>query len=426
MGIGSFIKKGVKVALSPITAPTEALVDLASGGSPEDVIRGQLAVSTGGLSELLLAEQEKANELAAAEAVKAQELRLKQEALRTVEFDKAKEDQIQAEVLAQRTLAREGEAARLLGQELNRSEGALKRQQDAITRGLAAETRQFEASTGELGRQEAAVGREQESIARGLAAEGREFGEATTEIGRQRDLLGRTEAGIARQGSLAARSGQAQAAAAANLAAQSGFGTSSALQGAAAQAQSTAATSAGDILTGLVATGVEGERLTAREGLLTAAFGDVQAAAGSAQAGLTDRLASLGVQGDLLSAGFADVQAGVADARAGIEDQFGALEGERFKLAKAKQDILFEQERVSDQLAGNLSFLEETFELGGDIIRAGGSLQSQQIASANRQAQRQSLLSGISAGASIGGAVGGPAGVVVGGGVGAVISLFGG
>lgn len=347
-----------------------------------------------------------------------------QETLRKKQLDRSIAEQTEAEVVAQRALFREQQQATLLGQELDRSESALKRQQDAITRGLDAQSREFNAAQGQIGLQEGAIGREQEGIARGLAAEERQFGEATAEIGRQRDLLGRTEAGIRRQGSLAARAGQVQQAAAANIAAQSGFASSSALQGSASSAGSVAATASGDVLTGLVATGVERGRIAGSEGLLNAAFSDAQAGAASAQAGLTDRLASLATQGDLLTSAFGDIQAEASAARAGIADDFGRLGSERFKLGTHAEDIAFEQQRLRDQLEGNVGFLQDTFTLGGSISEAGATIASQQSSKAERDAQRQAVLSGISTGAAIG-ANFGPVGAGVGAGIGAVVGLFG-
>ena len=416
------------------------------------------------------------------------QIQIAQELLRKKQKDRAVSDQTEAEVVAQRALFREQEQATLLGQELDRSEGALKRQQDAITRGLDTQTREFEAAQGQLdrqgnligreqdtltrgfdartrefeaaqgqfGRQGGALDREQGAIGRGLASEERQFGEATAEIGRQRDLLGRTEAGIRRQGSLAARAGQVQQAAAANIAAQSGFASSSALQGSASSAGSIAATSSGDILTGLVATGAERGRIAGSEGLLNAAFEDARASAADAQAGvadrratlasqrdlsagafgdaaagfasdkagLSDRLAALASQGDLLTGAFGDIQDQVGSARADITDEFGRLRSERFKLGTHSEDIAFEQQRLRDQLSGNLDFLQDTFRLGGDIGGASAALAGQRDSKAERDRQRQSLLSGIGTGAAVGSSFG-PVGAAVGAGIGGVIALFG-
>jgi len=277
-------------------------------------------------------------------------LQAEQELLRKKEKDEAVKAQIAAEEAAQRTLFREQQAAELAGQELDRSANALARQKDAITRTLDAETRSFN---------------EQQ---RQLAAEGVQ--------------LDRAEGTVKRRGQIAGRSADTTAAASANMAAQSGFGSSSAALGAQASAKSTAATQAGDILTKLV--DVESARTT------------------------------LGVQGDLLGKSFLDLQNQVSDSYEQNADQLDQIKANKFKLATRQEDIGIEQQNLRNTLSSNLDFLQDTFNLGGSISGAAASINAANAATAKRDQEKAAALSlgisGVTAAATMG-----PAGAVIGG-----------
>ena len=256
-------------------------------------------------------------------------LKSEQELLRKKEKDQAVKDQISAEDAAQRTLYREQQAAKLSGEQLDRSGDALARQKDAITRTLASETRSFN--------------------------------EQQRQLAEEAVQLDRAEGSTVRKGQIAGRAGDAAAAQSANMAAQSGFGRSSAALGAQASAKSTAATAAGDILTNLV--GIGSARTTLEE------------------------------QGTLLGASFKDLQANVKDAFANQADQVADIAASKFKVKTRLSDIGLEQDKLRTGLTDNLDFLQSTFNLGGSISGANASINAANAATAQRDQQKAGALS---------------------------------
>ena len=87
-------------------------------------------------------------------------------------------------------------------------------------------------------------------------------------------------------------------------------------------------------------------------------------------------------------------------------------------------DLSSDSARLSSNLLDNIDFLNQTFDLGGDIGAANQSLLQQQ---ADKQASAQKkagLIGGVTAGASIGATIGGPTGAVVGGAIGLLTAVF--
>ena len=93
-------------------------------------------------------------------------------------------------------------------------------------------------------------------------------------------------------------------------------------------------------------------------------------------------------------------------------------------LSQERQFLADDSTRLGESLTENIAFLNQTFDLGGDINSAQQSILQSQANDAARQAERNNLIGGITAGASIGGAVGGPVGAAVGAGVGVLAAVF--
>ena len=95
-----------------------------------------------------------------------------------------------------------------------------------------------------------------------------------------------------------------------------------------------------------------------------------------------------------------------------------ALQG---ALASSSTQAAAESGQVKSQSIGNLDFLQETFELGGNIGQASQQLANLQQEAADKQAQLSGFVGSVGAGASIGG----PVGAAVGGGAFILNEIFG-
>jgi hypothetical protein len=88
-------------------------------------------------------------------------------------------------------------------------------------------------------------------------------------------------------------------------------------------------------------------------------------------------------------------------------------------------DLSSDSARLSSNLIDNISFLNQTFDLGGDISGANQNILQQQANDQARAQERSNLIGGITAGATIGASiVPGPTGAVVGAGFGLLSTVF--
>tara|TARA_R110002153_G_scaffold1367_2_gene7036 strand:+ start:12761 stop:13588 length:828 start_codon:yes stop_codon:yes gene_type:complete len=87
-------------------------------------------------------------------------------------------------------------------------------------------------------------------------------------------------------------------------------------------------------------------------------------------------------------------------------------------------DLSVDSERLSASLIDNIDFLNQTFDLGGDIAGANQSLLQQRADEQASAQKRAGLIGGVTAGASIGATVGGSTGAVVGGAIGLLTAVF--
>ena len=99
----------------------------------------------------------------------------------------------------------------------------------------------------------------------------------------------------------------------------------------------------------------------------------------------------------------------------------GIMSSAGTQAAVASGDLAFEQAKLQKDLAGNLDFLQETFELGGQIGQTSQQLANLQQEAADKQAQLSGFVGSVGAGASIGG----PVGAAVGGGAFILNEIFG-
>ena len=370
-----------------------------------------LTVSTGGLSDAYKYKKDKEAEEAArlkAEQDAASDLIAKQKELASVEFQKATADLNIQRNLANRTIARELEAAARAGKTLDIQESSLRRDSDLLTGQLAAEQASFEFGQAELARSESAAKRDLLGVESNIA-----FQQA--EIGRQLQLIDRAEGRIKRQGAIAAGAAQGAVAQAQNIAAASGF-KSSALAGAAASAQSRASTQAGDILSGLVETELQRQSQQGRSSLLS---GELD----RARAANADQLASISNKRDLLSGQFDLTKQAFANQQAGIQDQLTGIDMSRQELAGNIEDINFNKEFTDTETNRSLEFLRQTYELGGDINSAANRLAQQQAANQAAAQGQANLIGSIASGATIG-ASAGPGGAIAGGIAGFIMNEF--
>ena len=235
------------------------------------------------------------------------------------------------------------------------------------------------------------------------------------EIGRQFQMLDRAESRIKRGAQAAGRSAEQGVAQAANISAQSGF-TSSAVQGGQASARSQAATQAGDILSGLVDTGLQRQSQQGRSDLLTADLGRTREAA-------ADQQASIAGKKDLLTGQQSLTEQQFANAQASNTDQQAANAVQRLEVLDDRSDLRFNKEFQFMETDRSQKFLQETFDLGGDINSAANRLAQQQQSSAASQASTQGYLNAGLTGAGIGASVGGVPGAIIGGGT-ALLTKF--
>lgn len=91
------------------------------------------------------------------------------------------------------------------------------------------------------------------------------------------------------------------------------------------------------------------------------------------------------------------------------------------QAAVASSTLSTDQAKLQKDLAGNLGFLQETFELGGQIGQTSQQLANLQQEAADKQAQLSGFVGSVGAGASIGG----PVGAAVGGGAFILNEIFG-
>jgi hypothetical protein len=86
-----------------------------------------------------------------------------------------------------------------------------------------------------------------------------------------------------------------------------------------------------------------------------------------------------------------------------------------------QMDISSDQTRLASNLRNDLEFLNETFDLGGDISAAAQSVSDRQAREAQRAADKQAASSlGGSLGSAAGFAIGGPVGGAIGGTLGSI------
>lgn len=417
--MGFSLKKTFKKVTKAAKKVTKASVAVATGGLSEnkkargislgDIKDAAVTVSTGGLNKVKEHSDDKKEEALNKEKAAAQSLMDKQEALRQVQFDKASEDLRINQVLADRTIAREFKQNTRALEAVDRSGASLQRDSALLTSQLNSANLQSEFGQSELDRSSAGVTRDLLG-----ATDSANFQQE--EIGRQFQLLDRAESRIRRGAEVAGRSAEQGIAQAANISAQSGF-KSSAVQGAQTGARSQAATNAGDILTGLVDTGLQRQSQQGRSDLLAADLGRTTEAAADQQAAIAGKK-------DLLADQTALTQQQFGNAQATNADQQAANAVQRLEVLDDRSDLRFNKDFQFLETDRSQQFLKETFDLGGDINSAANRLAQQQQSNAQSQAQTQGFIQGGVTGAGIGASVGGPVGAVIGGGIGAVLSLI--
>lgn len=231
-------------------------------------------------------------------------------------------------------------------------------EKDKRERDIFRETQRAQMAEEALALQSGALDRQQGAIDRDLAGINRQADQFQTDLTRERGLTRRA-------GRVAANSSQQANAQAANMQAQSGFGNSSAIQGAMASNRSASATKSGDILTGLTTLGF-------------------QEAAGLA--------------------GIADARANNLDARGGVSDARTRLDHAGREIGFRQESLLEQSDNLQIDFNRNVDFMREQFDLGVNMSNLTSSINDANIAYNEQQAAQasgfQTAIAGIGVGAA--------------------------